>query len=601
MNQALIKSEIKSETDIVHVRQKARQISAYLKFDTQEQTRIATAISELARNIYQYAKEGNVQFLIAENSGVVKLVIVASDKGPGIERIDDILNGSYVSDNGMGVGLMGAKRLMDDMKIDTAPGKGTVITMTKSIRSRFDILSPKELSELTNILMNHKDPSPLQEVQRQNHEILQALEELNAKKDELMRLNIELENTNRGVVALYAELDEKAEYLRLANETKTSFLADMTHEFRSPLNSIMSISQIVIEEARKEGSREREKQMGFILKAAHGLSDLVNDLLDIAKIEAGKIQVKKSSFSTQDIFGTLKGLMKPLNTGTKVNLVFDDQNSISLYTDEAKLMQILRNLISNAIKYTEEGEVHVSAKQLSDSVEFQVRDSGIGIPENHLNDIFEEFVQVDNPLQKKNKGTGLGLPLSQKLARLLSGSIKVESRISQGSTFTLTIPLEYVGPVEASYLDIEEKKKKNNDEKFRPNLINNKRVLVIDDEEDSRYAISKALEDLKIDYREAHNGLDGWPMTLSFMPDVVILDLHMPEKDGFEYLHDFLAERSTRDIPVILHTSTKLEEEELEYLKQVTVQLIEKSTDKAELRKAVMKILYPMNDGAEND
>lgn len=368
----------------------------------------------------------------------------------------------------------------------------------------------------------------------------------------------------------------------------------MTHEFRSPLNSIMSIAQIVQDEAKAEGSLEREKQMGFIMKAAQGLSSLINDLLDISKIEAGKIQVKNSDFTTGDLFGALKGLMRPLNLKEEVRIIFDEVENITLHSDEAKVGQILRNLISNAIKYTPAGRIHISAKQIGHEVFFEVSDTGTGIPEEHLEDIFNEFVQVDNPLQKKNKGTGLGLSLSQKLARLLNGEISVKSKVDQGSLFCVRLPLEYTGPQEAVYTDLEEKKKKKVEtEKFKPVLTKNKKVLVIDDEEASRYAIAKTLEDLQIDYREAVNGLEGWPMTLSFMPDLIILDLVMPEKDGFEFLQDFMAERSTRDIPVILHSSTILEPEEMEYLKQVTVNFIEKSEDKTLLKNTVLSILYP--------
>lgn len=594
MIQSLLKSEIKTETDIVYVRQKAREIAQFLKFDNQEQIRIATAISEIARNIYQYAKEGHIVFSLERSADQIKLNITASDKGPGIERIDDILSGNFISENGMGVGLMGARRLMDDMKIETKQGKGTTITLSKFLKTRLALLSSTELGELHHNLINHKNPSPVQELQKQNHEILMAMEELNRNKEELVHLNIELENTNRGVVALYAELDEKAEFLKMANETKTSFLSDMTHEFRSPLNSIMSIAQIVLDEARISQSPEREKQMSFILKAAMGLSDLVNDLLDISKIEAGKVQVKKTTFSTHDLLGALKGLMRPINIRESVKFNFVEEENFQITSDEAKVSQILRNLISNAIKYTTEGEITVEVRKADDHLVFAVRDTGIGIAEENLGMIFDEFSQVENELQKENKGTGLGLPLSLKLAKLLNGTIEVKSKVGTGSTFFLKIPSEYMGPEDATYNDLIERKKKIADSgKFIPSQSKNKKVLVIDDEEASRYAISKSLEDLKIDYREATNGMEGWPMTLSFKPDLIILDLIMPQKDGFEYLQDFLSERSTRNIPIILHSSTVMEPEELEYLNQVTVKFVPKGSDHSELRKAVINVLYP--------
>lgn len=162
MNQSLLKVEIKTETDIVHVRQKARAIAQFLKLDNQEQIRVATAISEIARNIYQYAKEGFVTFSLNKINDVVKLTITSTDKGPGIEKIDDILAGHYVSENGMGVGLTGARRLMDDFSISTTKGAGTTITMSKVIKFRSTTLDHKELGLLHSSLLTFNDPSPVQ-------------------------------------------------------------------------------------------------------------------------------------------------------------------------------------------------------------------------------------------------------------------------------------------------------------------------------------------------------------------------------------------------------------------------------------------------------
>lgn len=590
MKQLLLKIEIRHETDIVHSRQVAREIARNLRMDPQEQIRLATAISEITRNIYQYAQQGVVQFLV-EKKDEVDLVIIASDKGPGIPRLKDILNGTYISPHGMGIGISGTRKLVDFMDIHTEPGKGTTVTLRKRLRGRLSLLSQEEINDLLDALIQ-KDPSPLNELQKQNQDILQAMSELNAKKEELAQLNQELENTNRGVVALYAELDEKAESLRVANETKTSFLADMTHEFRAPLNSILSISQLISSDAKSENNQELQKQMGFIMKAAQGLSDLVNDLLDISKIEAGKISVKASAFSVHDLFGAIRGLMKPLNHNEQVQLIFQEDAPIHLISDEPKISQILRNLISNALKYTESGTVIVSAIEINDHVIFSVVDTGIGIPPEHLESIFEEFTQVDNPLQKKQRGTGLGLPLSKKLARLLSGTIEVDSVMSKGSAFSLKIPLTYKGPLVGAYHDLEEKKKQIRKSSSPKQISSNKKVLVIDDEESSRYAISRSLENLEIDYLEATNGVEGMERTRSFMPDLIILDLTMPQKDGFEFLQDCLSNKNTRNIPVIVHTSHEMEDEERDYLEQVCYLILEKKSDKTELREAVKNKLF---------
>ena len=274
---------------------------------------------------------------------------------------------------------------------------------------------------------------------------MRTLDELRQRQEELTRLNRELEDTNRGVVALYAELDERADHLRRADEVKTRFLSNMTHEFRTPLNSILALTRLLLDHVDGELSPEQERQVYFIRKSAENLSELVNDLLDLAKVEAGKIVVRPAEFEVRNLFGALRGMLRPLLLNTSVNLVFDEPEGIPpLNTDEGKVSQILRNFISNALKFTEQGEVRVSAKLSPDgrSVVFSVTDTGIGIAPEHQDIIFQEFTQLENAVQRKVRGTGLGLPLSKKLAELLGGSVSVASELGLGSTFSATHPAD---------------------------------------------------------------------------------------------------------------------------------------------------------------
>jgi len=222
------------EYDLVAARRRARQIAALLGFDEQEQTRIATVASEIARNALRYAGGGRVEFAVDTRGGAQALVLTVSDRGPGIGNLDDILNGRYRSQTGMGLGLIGAQRLMDDMQIHTAPGKGTTVVMRKRLPPRAPPLTDAGVMQLVDQLARQRPESPLEEIHQQNAELLQALSELNQRQEEQERLNQELEDTNRGVLALYAELDEKAESLRRADHVKTRFLSDMGHEFRTP-------------------------------------------------------------------------------------------------------------------------------------------------------------------------------------------------------------------------------------------------------------------------------------------------------------------------------------------------------------------------------
>ena len=256
-------------------------------------------------------------------------------------------------------------------------------------------------------------------------------------------LRAELEETNQGVLALYAELDTQAEQLRQASDLKSRFLSYMSHEFRTPLGSIRSITRLLSDELDGPLSEEQHKQVVFISGAAAELSDMVDDLLDLAKIEAGRITISPAWFDMFDLFAALRGMFRPIVDGNTVDLIFEEPQDIPrLYSDDKKLAQILRNFISNALKFTQHGEVRISARPEGErEVRFAVTDSGIGIPEELHGNLFEDFVQIDTPLQKRFRGTGLGLSLCKRFAGLLGGRVGVESAPGVGSTFFVIIPL----------------------------------------------------------------------------------------------------------------------------------------------------------------
>jgi signal transduction histidine kinase len=280
---------------------------------------------------------------------------------------------------------------------------------------------------------------------RQEIDRLRADVELSANV--ARQLTVELEETNRGVVALYAELDDKAGQLREASELKSRFLSYMSHEFRTPLGSIRSIARILLDKMDGPLNSEQEKQVHFIRQSTEELTEMINDLLDLAKIEAGRISISPLWFEMVDLFAALRGMFKPLLTSNTVSLMFEEPVGLPrIYTDEKKLSQILRNYISNALKFTPEGTIRVSCQQIEgDRVTFSVADTGIGIAPQFHTAIFEDFTQVDSPLQRKWRGTGLGLSLSKKIAVLLGGNVAMESEPGIGSTFSLTIPINYEG------------------------------------------------------------------------------------------------------------------------------------------------------------
>jgi len=541
----LLRMEIRREHDVVLVRQRARQIAAGLKFDSQDQTRIATALSEIARNAFQYAGGGMVEFQI-QKTPVAALRIAVSDKGRGVADLDVILGGKYVSPTGMGLGIIGARRLMDIFEIDTS-AKGTTVVIGKEIPSKSHEFGKKQLDSLLANIEGHGPQNAYEELQQQNQELLRTLDELRARQLELAQLNRELDETNRGVVALYAELDDRADFLQRASELKSHFLSNMSHEFRTPLNSISALSQILLDRLDGDLTSEQEKQVRFIKSSAQDLTDLVNDLLDLAKVEAGRVTIRPSQFDVNTLFSALRGMLRPLLAqNSSVKLQFDDpEENIQIYSDEAKISQILRNFVSNALKFTERGEVRVSVTRGQDgSVSFAVSDTGIGIREEDQERIFQEWTQVEGKLQKVAKGSGLGLPLSRKLAQLLGGNVYVRSEVGLGSTFTVEIPSSFEGQKEVVYVP-----------EVRRDLDGNRLpVLVVEDNREALFIYEKYLKASRFQVIPANNISEARQAVHAFRPRAVILDVLLQGEHSWDFLRDLKADPATKDIPVYVIT-----------------------------------------------
>jgi len=696
MSLNILTVDVRYEHDVVLARQKARAIAAALKFDSQDQTRVATAVSEIVRNVFQYVGSGLVEFRV-DDAPEKMLVISIKDKGKGIANLDHILSGKYVSQTGMGVGMIGAKRLMDYFNVDTKPGEGTTVVLGKIVPQKFTRFQPKDITQLLS-QVETSSHNPYEELQQQNKELMRTMDELKNKQTELAQLNRELDETNRGVVALYAELNDKADFLQRASELKSNFLSNMSHEFRTPLNSVLALSQILLDKLDGPLSGEQEKQVRYIRQSAQDLTDLVNDLLDIAKVEAGKVTIRPVHVSVDSLFAALRGMLRPLVAqNSSVSLVFDDPTDIpELYTDEAKVSQILRNFVSNALKFTERGEIRVSVSRGHDNtVVFSVADTGIGIAPENQDRIFKEWEQVEGKLQKTAKGTGLGLPLSKKLAQLLGGNIYLKSKVGEGSTFFVSLPINFTGATEIAFvpeishdvdpgklpvlvvednreaLFVYEKYLKNTQfqlmaaknlkearqmlKEFRPlavvldvllegenswdllqeikqnsatkeipvyvvTVVDNKEkalalganafhtkpvdrvwllqqlqqaansdsrahVLIVDDDEVARYLLKGLLAQTGFRIMEAKGGNEGLRHARQYKPDVVILDLSMPDISGFEVLENLKQDPETAKIPVIVHTSKVLDAGERSLLEEA-VAIVSKNTQSREVAMA---------------
>ncbi len=544
MSLRILNLSVQQELDVVASRQRARQIAQLCGFGNQDQARIATAVSELTRNVYSYAGAGRVEFSIEGETVPQLLVIRVEDQGPGIADLDLVLSGRYQSRTGMGMGILGARRLMDQFDIQSGPG-GTSVTLKKLLPHDAPLVTNAVIGAMGAQLAALSPDVTVAEVQQQNRELLATLSELKARQDELVQLTRELEDTNRGVVALYAELDEKADHLRRADEMKTRFLSNMSHEFRTPLSSIRALTRLLLERVDGELSHEQEKQVRFIMKGAESLNELVDDLLDLAKIEAGKIDVRPVAFDVGEMFSALRGMLRPLLVSTKVELLFDEpEQPIAMMTDEAKLSQILRNFISNALKFTEAGHVKVRATLLpnGDAVRFEVEDTGIGIAQEHHQIVFEEFSQVENRLQHKIKGTGLGLPLCRRLAALLGGSVNLRSVPGEGSTFSTTIPVAFDAMPDPLA--------------FRGTLAAGEMggipVLVVEDDRSTMLLYRSYFRNTPyraVSARSVWEADQAWAVQ---EPAAVVLDLYLQGEDTWRWLAQTKNDERRKHVPVII-------------------------------------------------
>ncbi|MGE5497868.1 MAG: ATP-binding protein [Syntrophothermus sp.] len=591
----IITLKIKYENDIVLARQRARTISSLIGFDIREQTAISTSVSEIVRNAFNYAGGGSVEFILDENSSPQVLYIKVRDEGLGISNLEKILSGSYVSDTGMGMGIIGSRRLMDHFTIESTPGRGTTVTLGRSLPKGIKPLSAKDISAIAETLARTSSGNPLDEITQQNQELLRSLDELKKRQDELERVNRELEETTRGVVALYAELDERAEHLRQVNEIKARFFSNMSHEFRTPLNSIIGLTRILMDKMDGDLTDEQIKQVKFIRNAADELYETVNDLLDLAKAESGKLKVKPSLFSVSQLFSTLRGSFKPVLTSPEVTLRFEEPaGQIELFTDETKVTQILRNFISNAIKFTEKGEIRVKAElaENGDKILFSVSDTGIGIEEKNLGYIFEEFSQIDTELQRRIKGTGLGLPLTRKLAELLGGKVSVKSRPDEGSVFYAEVLINF----DSMLTDI-----KNQD------IINmldltKEQVLIIEDNSATMLLYEKYLNDSEYQLLPARSIKEAKAIMEIYKPKAIIMDLLLPGEDPWAFLYSLKSNDETRNIPVIIASILEDEQRGFSFgvddywVKPVNPQWMLKKLNELNDRYSVKKILIIDDD-----
>ena len=408
-----------------------------------------------------------------------------------------------------------------------------------------------------------------EELQHQSDALLAAHAQLEERKEELETSNANLVNQRDALERAQRDLEDKADELRKTNRYKSEFLANMSHELRTPLNSSLILAKLLGDNKGGNLTEEQVKFANTIYSAGNDLLALINDILDLSKIEAGKIDIHAATVSLTNLVEPVARMFEPVAQKKAVVFVTNVADGArTIDTDAARVQQILKNLLSNAFKFTERGEVRLTVERTDDGVRFLVHDTGIGIDKAHHESIFAAFQQADGTTNRKFGGTGLGLSISRDLARLLGGDLTVESEIGKGSTFTLTLPLAYAGPRLTDDLAPETPKrlppaiarkraartlppKDSTPVDDRDHLDPKRRLLlVVEDDESFADILAKLAGELDFQVLLANNAEDGLRLAFAHLPSAIVLDVNLPDHSGLSVLDRLKQNPSTRHIPV---------------------------------------------------
>jgi signal transduction histidine kinase/CheY-like chemotaxis protein/HAMP domain-containing protein len=435
----------------------------------------------------------------------------------------------------------------------------------------------------SNLLANEQTKTLAENLALFNQRLEVQSEELQQTSDELKEQNIELELQKK-------QLDE-------ASRLKTTFLSNMSHELRTPLNSVIALSGVLNRKLVSKIPKEEYSYLDVIERNGKHLLSLINNILDISRIESGREEIEITKFNVNNLVTELITMLKPQAMQKNIQLIQENSNGeLLISSDVSKCKHILQNLIGNAVKFTDTGKVEVIIKKIKNTIVINIIDTGIGIPKNMLSHVFDEFRQVDGSTSRRFEGTGLGLAIAKKYADLLGGEISVKSTSGKGSEFTLSLPLFYAGDQTGEVLETTHfKQSKTLAHESATNNPSSKTILVVEDSEPAIIQVKDILEEIGYQILVARDGSEALKMIHNTIPDGIILDLMMPRVDGFEVLKTLREDKLTELVPVLILTAKQITKKELKFLKSNNIhQLIQKGDIKRyELVHSITSMVFP--------
>ena len=418
----------------------------------------------------------------------------------------------------------------------------------------------------SNLLSGERTRIFAEQLTLTNLQLESQSEELQNQTEELQRTSEELQEQN-------LELEAQRNQVEIANKLKSEFLSNMSHELRTPLNSIMALSRVLQLEAKEKLSEEETGYLEIVERNGKRLLLLINDILDLSKIEAGKMEIIPEYFSLKMLLQVIKENMQSLSDEKGLTLKLTiPENLPKIESDESRLHQVLTNILGNAIKFTENGSVSIDAQFDENKIFIYVEDTGIGISKDSLPYIFDEFRQVDGTASRDYEGTGLGLAIAIKMIQILGGEISVESEVGKGSKFTIKIPILWHEKNLSEIIKKLPEKTQNITSKITINDNTDPRILIIEDNPDAIIQVKLVLEKEDYTIDVANSGKEALEYIKHNVPNGIILDLMMPEMDGFEVLEKIRNTDKTRNIPVLILTAKDLTKKDLDKLSANNIQ-----------------------------